>query len=433
MQVPQAASHRWRDLSLLLASTMTIMAGATLAPALPGMRDAFIAEAEIEFWVKLLLAIPGLCIALSSPFFGQQINRLGCKPLLIGGLAIYGISGSIGYFFHDSLIFLLITRLLLGVAVAVIMVAGMTLAGDYYQGPQLAKYMGLQAAFGGFGGVVFIASAGFLANLDWTAPFLIYLLALLLLPVCIIFLTEPGQYPTESPKNIAQIPAQGITANFNTTNSTNTATKVNLMLAMCCSFAFIEMLLLYLIPLNFPFFIQQLAQSSNSLQLLNSPAAIGIAMACWLLLAALVSMNYARIQQEKSHSVIQASGLVLIAAGFGSLAIANHLWLIALGLALSGIGFGIIRPNLVVWLFSFTPPPQRGLRIGSMTRWYFIGQITCALIATPIIELVGYAGSYLAFTSIALLCSLILILQYLSAQKRKMQTNNSLLNNQEAN
>jgi MFS family permease len=417
MQAPQAAPHRWRDLSLLLASTMTIMAGATLAPALPGMRDAFSAEAQIEFWVKLLLAIPGLCIALCAPFFGRQINRLGRKPLLIGGLVIYGISGSIGYFFHESLVFLLITRLLLGIAVAAIMVAGMTLAGDYYQGPPLAKYMGLQAAFGGFGGVVFMASAGLLANLDWTAPFLIYLLALLLLPICIIFLAEPAQQAVKTPDN--SVPA----AIQNTAD--NATEKTNLMLAMCCSFAFVEMLLLYLIPLNFPFFIQQLAPGSNSIQWLNSPAAIGFAMASWLLLAALVSINYARIQQGKTHSLIQAAGLVLIAAGFGSLAIATHLSLVLLGLALSGIGFGLIRPNLVVWLFSFTPPPLRGMRIGSLTRWYFIGQITCALIVEPLVNLLGYDGCYLLFAGIALLLSVLLTTTRTRTDENSLDKNNA--------
>lgn len=429
MQASQAAPHRWRDLSLLLASTMTIMAGATLAPALPGMRDAFSAEAHIEFWVKLLLAIPGLCIALSAPFFGRQINRLGRKPLLISGLVIYGISGSIGYFFHESLVFLLITRLLLGIAVAAIMVAGMTLAGDYYQGPPLAKYMGLQAAFGGFGGVVFMASAGLLANLDWTAPFLIYLLALLLLPVCIVFLAEPVQQAAKAPENSAPTPIHNTIDNSIESPLKSTEAKTNFMLAMCCGFAFIEMLLLYLIPLNFPFFIQQLAQSSHSLQLLNSPAATGIAMASWLLLAALVSMNYARIQQGKTHSLIQASGLVLIAAGFGSLAIANHVLLVALGLTLSGIGFGLIRPNLVVWLFSFTPPPQRGLRIGRLTRWYFIGQITCALIVEPLVNLLGYGGCYLLFAGIALLLSLLLTTTKVHASQNNISEHNTNQNN----
>ncbi|HTF98317.1 MAG TPA: MFS transporter [Cellvibrio sp.] len=385
--------HRWRDLGLLLASTMTIMAGATLAPALPGMRDAFSQEPHIEFWVKFLLAVPGLCIALSAPFFGRYLMRNARKPLLVAGLIVCGISGTAGYFFNDSLLFLLITRIILGFAVAAIMVTGMTLAADYYQGPPLANYMGLQAAFGGFGGVVFMAGAGLLADTHWTNPFLIYLLALAILPITFLFLTEP------LPKNNSA----------NQTASQSTLSTSKKMMWMFCGFAFAEMILLYLIPLNFPFFIAQLSTQQTINSAYTSPAAVGIIMAVWLLLAALVSRYYAKFGQTISFQHLQAYGLLLIGMGFTGMYLTNQYWVIVASLLLSGIGFGIIRPNLVVWLFSFTPPALRGLRIGTLTRWYFIGQIICALIAAPLATILGYAGSYFLFAGFAFLLGLLLI------------------------
>ncbi|MBD3561179.1 MFS transporter, partial [Planktothrix sp. FACHB-1355] len=42
-------------ITLLIASTMTVMAGATISPALPQMQEFFNNEPNSEFWVKLLL------------------------------------------------------------------------------------------------------------------------------------------------------------------------------------------------------------------------------------------------------------------------------------------------------------------------------------------------------------------------------------------
>jgi MFS family permease len=44
-----------------------------------------------------------------------------------------------------------------------------------------AQFLGLQAAFMGLGGMVFLTLGGYLADLNWRLPFLIYLLAWLIL------------------------------------------------------------------------------------------------------------------------------------------------------------------------------------------------------------------------------------------------------------
>jgi hypothetical protein len=61
-------------ITLLLASTLTVMAGATIAPSLPAMQDHFSEIANSQFLVKLILTIPALFIALGSPLAGQIFN-----------------------------------------------------------------------------------------------------------------------------------------------------------------------------------------------------------------------------------------------------------------------------------------------------------------------------------------------------------------------
>jgi MFS family permease len=95
--------------TLLLASTLTVMAGATIAPSLPQMQKHFAEVENVELWVRLVLTIPALFIALSSPFAGIAVDRFGRKLLLIFSAAVYGLAGSSG-FISNSLPSIIIGR-----------------------------------------------------------------------------------------------------------------------------------------------------------------------------------------------------------------------------------------------------------------------------------------------------------------------------------
>ena len=55
---------------LLLVSSLTVMASATIAPALPGLRDHYLGTPHVETLVRLMLTAPGLAIAVAAPFVG---------------------------------------------------------------------------------------------------------------------------------------------------------------------------------------------------------------------------------------------------------------------------------------------------------------------------------------------------------------------------
>ena len=53
--------------SILLASMMTMMANAVIAPALPQINEIFSAVKGAEVLSKLLMTLPALTIALTAP------------------------------------------------------------------------------------------------------------------------------------------------------------------------------------------------------------------------------------------------------------------------------------------------------------------------------------------------------------------------------
>jgi hypothetical protein len=53
-------------LTLLFVSTLTVMAGATIAPSLPAMRQFFASVNNADFLVRLVLTAPALFIAIGA-------------------------------------------------------------------------------------------------------------------------------------------------------------------------------------------------------------------------------------------------------------------------------------------------------------------------------------------------------------------------------
>ena len=72
--------------TLLGVSTMTIMAGATITPALPGMEQHFAGQAHAQLLVRLVPALPGLAIMVSAPLPARLGGRTGRVPVLAGCL-----------------------------------------------------------------------------------------------------------------------------------------------------------------------------------------------------------------------------------------------------------------------------------------------------------------------------------------------------------
>lgn len=83
--------------TLLFTSTLTVMAGATIAPSLPDMRNYFSSVENADYLVRLVLTLPALFIVIGSPISGVIIDRFGRKPLLAASVLLYGLAGSSGF------------------------------------------------------------------------------------------------------------------------------------------------------------------------------------------------------------------------------------------------------------------------------------------------------------------------------------------------
>lgn len=356
--------------TLLMVSTLTVMAGATIAPSLPAMGEHFAAIEQAGLLVRLVLTLPALFIVIGSPIAGIVVDRLGRKPLLLVSAVLYGLAGSSG-FLLNSLPAILAGRALLGLAVAGIMVSATTLIADYYVGAARATFMGLQAAFMGLGGVLFLSIGGQLAEINWRFPFLIYLFSWFLVPLILLSLYEP------------QIDRSRASS---TTADTSPEPVPTRLLVLIYGVLVLTQIAFYLIPVQLPFYLKSL---------LNAGAGeSGLAIAFCTLASALISFAYGRIKQRFSFMTILGITFAFMGIGYSFIGLSSNYPGIWLGLGVTGLGLGLLMPNMSVWISAEVPDAVRGRALGGLSTFMFLGQFLSPLVAQPLSQQYGLGITY---------------------------------------
>jgi MFS family permease len=347
------------------------MAGATIAPSLPGMEKRFseLGVANAELLVRLVLTFPALFIVIGSPIAGIIIDKFGRKPLLAASALLYGLAGSSGVYL-ESIELILVGRALLGLAVAGIMTSATTLITDYFTGQSRASFIGLQAAFMGFGGVLFLSLGGRLADLNWHAPFSIYLFALLLFLPIIFYLYEPDRGQRSAPQS----------------SQTETSSTPTILLVTILATAIASQLIFYLIPTQLPFYLKSLLQATASQS--------GLAIAFGMLFSAFASIAYGWIRSRLHFVQIMILVCGLMGVGYCIIGNASSYPIVLLGLAILGLGLGLVMPNLTVWLSSIVPDRQRGRALGWLSSCLFLGQFLSPVVSQPLARSIGLNHTY---------------------------------------
>jgi len=338
---------------LLAASSFTIMAAASVAPALPDMREAYASVPGVDVKVPLTLTLPGLVIAAAAPLSGLVADRWGRTRLLLAGLLLYAVSGVSG-FFAASLEGILIGRAFLGLAVAMIMTTVSVLIIDYSRDIERWRMLGRQASIAGFGGLIFPLVGGLLAVGHWRLSFLLYLLPIfLVVPIYwyvrdVHLLKQGGR----NEKDLTHFPVGDF--------------------LIAISLGFCGMLVLYAIPLMMPRLLQELGA--------NSAMAFGAAIGIPSCAAGITAFFYSRIRSLFDMQTIASIAFGLMAVSYALISAARQVELAIAFAMIAGVGFGLNTPNLTTWMQSRMPMAWRGRAAGALTSAIFLGQFSAAFV-----------------------------------------------------
>jgi MFS family permease len=363
-------------LTLLLASMMTMMAGAVVSPSLPQIAEVFADVKYSAILTRLVITLPALFIALSSPFYGKYSDRIGRKNLFLFALVLYALGGSSGYYL-DNIYLILLGRVVLGIAVGGIMTLTLALIGDHFEGKERTAFVGLRGAFTGLGGVFFIVVAGWLADIQWQLPFLIYLYAVPILILVLLFVNEPEHILTKRD-------TEPIELGYN-----------RKLVALVYFLAFITVVFFYMIPVQIPFLLTKMENISNS--------RIGYAISTSTLVSALFSINYKRIKPHFTFKQLYQIGFICIAIAYSIISQANSYGIVILGLAFAGMGTGVLFPSASLWMMEIAPEKIRGTLLGRVSMAVFLGMFVSPLVIQPFINGFGIEASFLIAACMMLL------------------------------
>lgn len=375
--------------AVLLIASMTVMANATIAPSLPGLKDHFSTTPGIETLLGLILTLPSAAIVLTAGIFGWLADRVDRRPLLILSAGLYAVGGASGLW-AETLPQLLVGRAILGLGVAGTMTLGMVWATDLWHGAARARFMGLQGAAMSGGGIVVVLLGGALATLHWRGAFAVYLLSI---PVAAVATRALAPYnrqraETRAERRAAPKPDDAFPWGA---------------YAFVGSLAFLFMAVFYVMPTRLPFRLAEIGVT-NSLQ-------VGMVMACMTLAAIPGSLSYGRLRRHLSALSVFALSYGMMGAGMFVISQASGLGMVIAGTLLAGAGMGPSMPNFSTYFMSFVPPAVRGRASGLLTTAFFAGQFASPLVSAPLVAAYGLAGgiSVMSMLMLAIAAALFLI------------------------
>ena len=379
-----------RKITLLLMATLTIMAGTTISPSLPAIEAAFASVENVQLLSRMVLTLPALFVAFCAPAIGILADRYGRLRLLVGSVLLYGAAGLSGLFV-DSLPALLAGRAALGVAIAGIMTLVTALVGDYFAGPERERYLGLQQAFTGLGGVAFVFAGGVMADYHWRLPFAVYGVAFAIVPAAVIFLTEPRRAgPVTTPGTTASTSGAGWQA----------------VIALCL-LTFLINLAFYVVPSQLPFQMRSIG--------IVAPSTAGLALGLHNLVMAATAFGYGRLRASIGILPIFAIGLAMMALGFVLVSLSTGITGVLVAMAVCGAGLGLTVPNLMSAAISVASASTRARVAGTITASMFIGHFSSPIVSQPWVESVGYAMTFRAagcgLAVLALICASIALVR----------------------
>jgi MFS family permease len=349
-----------QSLLLLLGSCLPVLGAVLLAPVLPRMQAHFADVSGSSVLVPVVLTLPALMIALLAPFAGLIADRLGRKPLLLASMSLYVLCGVLPLWL-DSLPAIVLSRAGIGLAEAGIMTCCTTLMGDYYSGARRERLFALQMVATSLSAAVFIALGGFLGQNDWRAPFALYAVGLVFLPLMAWKLWEPQAGPqpgpTTHPMPVGQFPWRALTPLY--------------VLSLLAGLS------LFIVPVQAGYLLNLLH--------VDAPQQIGMTMGANQLGVLVGALSF------RLFSGMRGQHMLLIAyvlAGSGGLLMADALShvQVVVAVTINGLGIGLMLPTLITWIMSQVNFHQRGRAAGCFTAAIFAGEFSSPLVVLAVTQ-----------------------------------------------
>lgn len=299
--------------------------GAT-TPALASMIAAFPTVAPSL--VMMIATIPALLLAIIPPIYAKTTEFMRKRSILYLAAVLFLVGGVGPAIFHTNIYVILGFRVLLGIANGIVIPMATDLVVDFFEDQERHDMMGYISSITGLSGVMFQMLGGYLAGINWYYCFYAYLVSVIFFAFAIIYLPEP-----EKKQKLA-------------TKGSNVKMKMpGSVYVISAVFAFFFMFM-FIVITNAAIVIMG--------EKLGTPAQIGIAFSFLTLTSFLTSTAFGQLFKHLKYSILPIS-YIFGAIGLYLCYIGVTFWTFTLGIAVLGLGLGMVVPAVMTKLTGLVP------------------------------------------------------------------------------
>ena len=359
-------------LAIWSVSAIASLPGLAVSPILGDLNKVFPKVTDLE--IQMLTSLPSLLIIPFVLLSGKLSEGRDKLPILIAGLAIFFLSG-VACLFLRSIVALIVAGCILGIGAGMVIPLSTGLVVEYFTGDRRVRQLGYSSAINNLTLVVATIVTGYLADVDWHLPFLVYTLPGLSL-VLSLFLRNRRPEPE---------PAQSIQLRYKRIDAPK---LVGLMLL----YFFITYAVLAIV--YYASFLIDDYHIRNSFS--------GVLIALFFLAIMLPGLFIDRIIRRLKSRVNLVS-LAAVAVGLLCFGLFRHPVLLVVGALLAGVGYGVMQPVIYDKAATIAPPQSATLALSCVMAMNYLAVLVCPFFVDLFRKLFHAHGEHFPFLFNALL------------------------------
>lgn len=376
-------------------SALTSLPGLAVSPILGELSTIFPHAAELD--IQMLTSLPSLLIIPFVLLAGKLAEKRDFIRLLRVGLWLFAASGVL-YLFSSKMWQLMAVSALLGIGAGLIIPLSTGLISRYFTGEYRVKQFGYSSAITNMTLVVATAVTGYLAEVHWRLPFVVYLLPLISL-VLSAYLKKNTVSVTVKQAS-AVIPSMQSAPVISGKYGIHIRHLIQLML-----FYGVVTYVVLAVTFNLPFLMEAHHFSSGNSGLMISLFFLAIMAPGFML------DNIVKLLGNKT----KLYSLLAVAVGLLLIWISPTEWLIVPGCILVGLGYGIIQPLIYDKTVDTAIPQKTTLALAFVMVMNYLAILLSPFI-TDFFQWIFHTGSQ-EFPFIFNLCITILTMYWAYAKK----------------
>lgn len=340
--------------TLIAFGAMSGVANSTLPPILPQIEQEF-GTLQGNVTVTMILTILGPGVLIGSLLGGWLSDRSSRRLVMVTSALIYAIAGC-GIMFAEMLEHVIVGRLILGVALGAMGAAAFTVIGDYWDETGRNFWSGMVPAVGALAGMGLSVVAGKMADTDWRTSFVIYAVGFVAAGLTLAGIPrKPGRQTGQS------TPAKAVPRQ---------------LLPKILGFGLIVGSIATGTAAYLPHRLVEVGLDSSSGRAIASLAGAATVVA--------ISFFYGKIRGVVSLDLAFLLGAISSGLGLMVMALGSTPFAVSFGMAVEGLGIGLLMPSLIVYAIERSEEGNRGRVVGLMKGAVFGGPFLVQFVLDPI-------------------------------------------------